>query len=124
VVSIATWAPFLTPPSAVRAVYDFDEVCDTDDGWAKDAGRRAARAGPDRRLQRRDDRADRALPALRDRAVFVGNPGDVVPSVRRWPARHPHWSSELLVLRLRVRLRPGLLADPTLRAELGYRPGE
>ena len=26
VVSIATWAPFLTPPSAVRAVYDFDEA--------------------------------------------------------------------------------------------------
>src|ERR1700730_966375 len=36
VVSIATWAPFLTPPSAVRAVYAFDEVCDTDEGWAKD----------------------------------------------------------------------------------------
>ena len=36
VVSIATWAPFLTPPSAVRAVYHFNEVCDTDDGWAKD----------------------------------------------------------------------------------------
>jgi len=36
VVSIATWAPFLTPPSAVRAVYDFDGVYDTDEGWAKD----------------------------------------------------------------------------------------
>ena len=36
VVSIATWAPFLTPPSAMRAVYDFDEACDTDEGWAKD----------------------------------------------------------------------------------------
>ena len=36
VVSIATWAPFLTPPSAVRAVYDFDEACDTDEGWAKE----------------------------------------------------------------------------------------
>jgi len=36
VVSIATWAPFLTPPSAVRAVYDFDEAYDTDEGWAKD----------------------------------------------------------------------------------------
>ena len=35
-VSIATWAPFLTPPSAVRAVYDFDEACDTDEGWAKE----------------------------------------------------------------------------------------
>ncbi len=36
VVSIGTWAPFLTPPAAVRAVYDFDEVHDTDEGWAKD----------------------------------------------------------------------------------------
>ena len=36
VVSIATWAPFLTPPSAVRAVYDFDETYDTDEGWAKE----------------------------------------------------------------------------------------
>jgi pimeloyl-ACP methyl ester carboxylesterase len=36
VVSIATWAPFLTPPSAVRAVYDFDEANDTDEGWAKE----------------------------------------------------------------------------------------
>ena len=31
-------------------------------GLAADAGRRRAGAGPDRRLQRRDDRADRALP--------------------------------------------------------------
>jgi pimeloyl-ACP methyl ester carboxylesterase/predicted glycosyltransferase len=36
VVTIATWAPFLTPPSAMRAVYDFDQACDTDEGWAKD----------------------------------------------------------------------------------------
>jgi predicted glycosyltransferase len=36
VVSIATWAPFLTPPSAVRAVYDFDKAYDSDEGWAKD----------------------------------------------------------------------------------------
>src|SRR6476659_8744442 len=36
VVSIATWAPYLTPPSAVRAVYDFDAACDTDEGWAKE----------------------------------------------------------------------------------------
>jgi hypothetical protein len=36
VVNIATWAPFLTPPSAVRAVYDCDEAYDTDEGWAKD----------------------------------------------------------------------------------------
>ena len=36
VVSIATWAPFLTPPVAERAVYDFDQAYDTDEGWAKD----------------------------------------------------------------------------------------
>jgi pimeloyl-ACP methyl ester carboxylesterase/predicted glycosyltransferase len=36
VVSIATWVPFLTPPVPERVVYDFDEVHDTDEGWAKD----------------------------------------------------------------------------------------
>jgi pimeloyl-ACP methyl ester carboxylesterase/predicted glycosyltransferase len=36
VVSVATWAPFLTPPLPWRAVYDFDQAHDTDEGWAKD----------------------------------------------------------------------------------------
>ena len=36
VVSIATWVPFLTPPVPERVVYDFDQVHDTDEGWAKD----------------------------------------------------------------------------------------
>ena len=36
VVSIADSAPFLTPPVPARAVYDFDRVYDTDEGWAKD----------------------------------------------------------------------------------------
>ena len=36
VVSIATWAPFLTPPVPERAAYDFDRAYDTDEGWAKD----------------------------------------------------------------------------------------
>jgi pimeloyl-ACP methyl ester carboxylesterase/predicted glycosyltransferase len=35
VVAIAPWAPFLTPPLAARAAYDFDQVLDTTDGWAK-----------------------------------------------------------------------------------------
>jgi pimeloyl-ACP methyl ester carboxylesterase/predicted glycosyltransferase len=35
VVAIAAWAPFLTPPLAARVQYDFDEVLDTDEGWAK-----------------------------------------------------------------------------------------
>ncbi len=36
VVAIASWAPFLTPPHPHRTAYDFDEVLDTDEGWAKD----------------------------------------------------------------------------------------
>jgi pimeloyl-ACP methyl ester carboxylesterase/predicted glycosyltransferase len=35
VVAIASWAPFLTPPHPHRLVYDFDQVLDTDEGWAK-----------------------------------------------------------------------------------------
>jgi len=36
VVAIASWAPELMPFPAHRAVYDFDEVLSTDDGWAKE----------------------------------------------------------------------------------------
>jgi pimeloyl-ACP methyl ester carboxylesterase/predicted glycosyltransferase len=36
VVSIASWAPRLTPPVPDRVTYDFDVVPDTDEGWAKD----------------------------------------------------------------------------------------
>jgi pimeloyl-ACP methyl ester carboxylesterase/predicted glycosyltransferase len=35
VVAMATWAPFLTAPHPYRVVYDFDEVLDTEEGWAK-----------------------------------------------------------------------------------------
>ncbi len=35
VVTMATWAPFLTPPLPARTQYDFDEVLDTEEGWAK-----------------------------------------------------------------------------------------
>ena len=36
VVSVATVAPFLTPALPARAVYDFEQVYDTDEGWAKE----------------------------------------------------------------------------------------
>jgi pimeloyl-ACP methyl ester carboxylesterase/predicted glycosyltransferase len=36
VVSLATVAPFLAPPLPARAVYDFEQVYDTDEGWAKE----------------------------------------------------------------------------------------
>ncbi|HEY1321155.1 MAG TPA: alpha/beta fold hydrolase [Streptosporangiaceae bacterium] len=36
VVSIASVAPFLTPPLPARSVYDFEQVYDTDEGWAKE----------------------------------------------------------------------------------------
>ena len=35
VVAMATWAPFLTAPHPYRVVHDFDDVLDTDQGWAK-----------------------------------------------------------------------------------------
>jgi pimeloyl-ACP methyl ester carboxylesterase/predicted glycosyltransferase len=35
VVAIAPWTPFLTPPLPARMAYDFDEVLDTEEGWAK-----------------------------------------------------------------------------------------
>ena len=35
VVTMATWAPFLTPPLPARTQYNFDEVLDTEEGWAK-----------------------------------------------------------------------------------------
>jgi pimeloyl-ACP methyl ester carboxylesterase/predicted glycosyltransferase len=35
VVTMGTWAPFLTPPLQARMQYDFDEVLDTEEGWAK-----------------------------------------------------------------------------------------
>ena len=36
VVSVAAWAPFLTPPLPTRTAFDFDQVLGTDEGWAKD----------------------------------------------------------------------------------------
>jgi pimeloyl-ACP methyl ester carboxylesterase/predicted glycosyltransferase len=36
IVSISTWAPDLTPPLPARGQFDFYEVYDTDEGWAKE----------------------------------------------------------------------------------------
>jgi pimeloyl-ACP methyl ester carboxylesterase/predicted glycosyltransferase len=36
VVTVATWAPLLTPPRPERVQYDFDEELNTDEGWAKE----------------------------------------------------------------------------------------
>jgi pimeloyl-ACP methyl ester carboxylesterase len=35
VVTMATWAPYLTPPLPARVRFDFDAVLDSDEGWAK-----------------------------------------------------------------------------------------
>jgi pimeloyl-ACP methyl ester carboxylesterase/predicted glycosyltransferase len=36
IVSISTWAPHLTAPLPARVQFDFDQVYDTDEGWAKE----------------------------------------------------------------------------------------
>jgi pimeloyl-ACP methyl ester carboxylesterase len=36
VVTMATWAPYLTAPLSTRVEFDFDAVLDTEEGWAKD----------------------------------------------------------------------------------------
>jgi pimeloyl-ACP methyl ester carboxylesterase/predicted glycosyltransferase len=35
VVALASWMPFLTPPIPARLQYGFDDVLDTEEGWAK-----------------------------------------------------------------------------------------
>jgi pimeloyl-ACP methyl ester carboxylesterase/predicted glycosyltransferase len=66
------------------------------------------------------------FPSLRDRAIFVGNPGDVVPdafgeglpAIRDWVEQHYRFSGYVSGL-------PDDLGDrEALRAELGFRPGE
>jgi predicted glycosyltransferase len=67
------------------------------------------------------------FPRLRDRAVFVGNPGDVVPDsfgaglppIRDWVGQHYQFSGYI------SGYDPATVADPAaIRAELGYRPDE
>jgi pimeloyl-ACP methyl ester carboxylesterase/predicted glycosyltransferase len=36
IVAVSPWTPYLTPPLPHRVVYGFDEVLDTQEGWAKD----------------------------------------------------------------------------------------
>ena len=67
------------------------------------------------------------FPRLRDRAIFVGNPGDIVPAtfgadlpeIRAWTQAHYAFSGYV------TGFDPEALADrEALRAELGYRPDE
>ncbi len=67
------------------------------------------------------------FPRLRDRAVFVGNPGDVVPDsfgadlppIRDWVEQHYQFSGYI------SGYDPAEVADrAAIRAELGYRPDE
>jgi pimeloyl-ACP methyl ester carboxylesterase/predicted glycosyltransferase len=68
-----------------------------------------------------------AHPGLRDRAIFVGNPDDIVderlgpqlPAIRDWTERNFEFSGYV------SGFDPGALGDrDELRHELGYRPGE
>jgi pimeloyl-ACP methyl ester carboxylesterase len=67
------------------------------------------------------------FPRLRDRAIFVGNPDDIVPdtfgqdlpAIREWTERHYDFSGYI------TGFDPRQFADRgALRAELGYRPDE
>ena len=67
------------------------------------------------------------FPRLRDRAIFVGNPDDIVPEtfgqdlpeIRAWTERHYDFSGYI------TGFDPSDFADrEALRAELGYRPDE
>jgi len=67
------------------------------------------------------------FPWLRDRAVFVGNPDDIVPvtfgpdlpAIRQWTERHYDFSGYI------TGIDPGALADRAeLRRELGWSPDE
>ena len=68
------------------------------------------------------------FPSVRDRAIFVGAPEDVVPHDfgDGLPAIRPWVAGALRLLRLRARARGAATpADrEALRAELGYRPDE
>ncbi len=66
-------------------------------------------------------------PHIRDRAIFIGDPQDIVPdrlgpdlpAINEWTAEHFAFSGYV------TGFRPEAVADrDALRAELGYRPGE
>jgi predicted glycosyltransferase len=66
-------------------------------------------------------------PAVRDRAIFIGRPEDVVrerfgpdmPLIREWTEEHYRFSDGYV-----LELEPGLADRPALRRELGYGEGE
>src|SRR4029079_12804340 len=67
------------------------------------------------------------LPRVRDRAVFVGNPDDIVPGtfgpdlpqIRDWTRQHYDFAGYV------TGFDPSTVADrAALRAELGYHPDE
>ena len=94
---------------------------------AADARRRRARGVPDRRLQRRDDRAHRALPARARPGDLRRQPrrhrprrfGPDLPLIRDWTEEHFDFAGYV------TGFDPAEFADrEALRAELGYRPDE
>ena len=94
---------------------------------AADAGWRRPRGGSDDRLQRRDDRAHRSVSAGPNRAIFVGDPEDIVPSdfgpglppIRDWTEQHYDFSGYI------TGFGPESFADgEAIRHELGYLPDE
>jgi pimeloyl-ACP methyl ester carboxylesterase len=95
VVSIATWAPFLTPPSAVRAVYDFDEVYDADEAGPRTTGTTGCATGEGTPSSSSVSWSGAALPVLRLRVRFragrlrrpTGPPGPP----RSWPSSSEPW---------------------------------
>ncbi len=66
------------------------------------------------------------FPRLRDRAIFVGNPEDIVadrfgrdlPGIRAWTEEHFGFCGYI------TGIEPGALDREALREQLGYRPGE
>ena len=96
-------------------------------GLAADAGRRTAREALTADYNAEMIEQIARFPALRDRALFVGNPDDVVPDgfgdglppIRDWIERNFDFSGYV------TGFDPGAFADrAALRAELGYRPDE
>jgi hypothetical protein len=84
-----------------------------------------AREAAHGRPQRRDARARRPVPAVRDRALFVGDVEDVVtdrfgpglPSIRDWTRTHFDFTGYI------TGFDPAELGEvEALRAELGYGP--
>ncbi len=96
-------------------------------GWVPmpDGGEREAALTADYNAEMLEHIA--ASPRLRDQAIFVGEPDDIVPhtfgpglpGIREWTERHYRFSGYI------TGFNPGEFADlEAVRAELGYRPDE